>query len=120
MHEKLNPQGRKQVSLQEIKNFLANSLETEKELSKRPDLRDLEGFLSTFVYSVDGYANAKYVIKNIFMDDINALNILQTKVRRNPPAGIQHNGAEVNSQSHRYIKDLLLQLEEKVFVGAAK
>ena len=81
MFDKLNPNKKDQVNLNEIKTFLGDTLELEPELSKRPDLRDIEGFLSTFIYSVDGFANAKNIVKNTFMDDIKALNILQTKVR---------------------------------------
>lgn len=98
------------ISMEKLKNFVidkANELKTHK-ISKR----EMEGFLSSYDYNKDAQTSISEIVKYVFMDDILAASYLHGKKRAIPPL----RESCKSDFDIRRLKDLLLRIEEKMFV----
>ena len=94
-------------------------------INKHLSKRDIEGFLSSFIYNTYGSTNAENIAPLVFTEENYVAKKLNNRTRANPPPP-EVNGDlelyEVNDEhihNHR-IREVLEKLEEKVFNGPAK
>lgn len=94
-------------------------------INKRITKRDVEGFLSAFIYNAYGATNVNSIAPLVFTDDNYVATKLNNRTRGNPPPP-DVNGEleqievkEDEIHNHR-VKDVLKNLEERVFQGPVK
>ena len=92
-----------------------------KHLSKK----DVEGFLSCFIYNAYGQTNVHNVPMLVFTDENYAARMLNHRLRANPPpADVNEHFDKIevsDEQIHNSrVKDVMRQLEDKVFPGPVK
>jgi len=94
-------------------------------INKRLNKKDIEGFLSAFVFNQYGNTARGELSNIVFANDNYISKKLQHRIRGNPPPP-DVNGEldlyEVNEQTtHNYdIENVLKQMEDKIFNGPTK
>ena len=94
-------------------------------ITKKLNKKDIESFLSSFIYNAYGATNANQIANLVFTEDNYVAKTLSSKIRANPPPP-EVNGDldlyEINEDGiHNYrVKDVLQKLEEKIFIGPTK
>lgn len=112
------------INVDQFKDFLTSNLS--KELAeRRVTKRDLEGFMSAFVYNRYGATNINSIAPLVFEKDANTLSLkLATVVRANPPPEFVNEdlgltkpvSLDDNNQAKR-IRDLLQEIEIVSYSG---
>ncbi|CAG9333669.1 unnamed protein product [Blepharisma stoltei] len=103
------------VSQEQLKDFVIAKLK-EKQTFKITK-KELEGFLSSYIYNKDGLALVEDITNNIFMEDTKAAQELHIIKRAVPPYRETKN-YDVNSNGN--VKRLLKDIEEKMFVQGSQ
>lgn len=110
--------------MEDLKNFVLHTLKDDI-ISKKVTKRDVEGFLSSFIYNTYGETDHSGIAKHIFTRENIADSKLNHRVRGNPPPADtmgEFDLYEINEDdihNHR-IKEILTQIEDKVFDGPTK
>ena len=89
-------------------------------IDKKINKRDIEGFLSAFSYNAYGATNVKTISELIFTrDDLITEKLAERKWANPPPSDCnkdyQLEGIEEKSCHNPRIRDILTQIEDKVF-----
>ena len=98
------------ISLDELKDFVVDKLLEKKTI--KITKKELEGFLSSYIYNRDGVTPVEEVAKNIFMEDTKASFELHQIKRSVPPV---REPGELLQESCPRIKQLLEKIEEKFY-----
>jgi len=72
------------TSVEDIKNFVLTTLKDDI-MAKRLSKRDIEGFLSSFIYNTYGETDREKIVNHIFTRDNIGDSKLNHRVRGNPP-----------------------------------
>ena len=112
------------VNVAELKNFVLTTLKDDI-LAKRVTKRDIEGFLSSFIYNGYGETDQGGISNHIFTRDNIADTNLNHRVRGNPPPVDTMGEFDLydisEDQIHNTrIKEVMVQIEDKVFDGPTK
>jgi Ca2+-binding EF-hand superfamily protein len=109
--EELKKRGEKSViSLENLAEFVVDKLQEKKTL--KITKKELEGFLSSYVFNKDGVTPIDEVANNIFMEDTKA-DFELCKIKRAVPPNRDPSTAEYKPSTN--IKKLLLKIEDKFF-----
>lgn len=110
LHEELLKIGKNGViELHQLKQFVIDKLQEKKTL--KVTKKELEGFLSSYIYNNDGVTPIEEVSKNVFMEDTKAsFELYQIK---RPVAPIRDKYEEVKDLEN--IKKVLEKIEEKFY-----
>jgi Ca2+-binding EF-hand superfamily protein len=98
------------ISLTELKDYVIDKLQEKKTM--KITKKELEGFLSSYIYNKDGVTPIDEVAKNIFMEDTKASFELHKFKRAIPPI---REGHEFNPEESAGVKRILKSIEEKFF-----
>lgn len=98
------------ISLDQLKDYVVEKLQDRKTL--KITKKELEGFLSSYVYNKDGVTPIEEVAKNIYMEDTKASYELHKIKRAVPP--IREN-IEFKAERGEGVKRILKCIEEKFF-----
>jgi hypothetical protein len=117
----MKPDTNGNISLDALKGFVLNSCKdamVNKQLAKR----DIEGFLSAFIYNAYGTTDAKQVVPLIFTDENYVSKKLNNRVRANPPPDDINGDLDLyevsDTQIHSTnVKKVMQDIENKVFRG---
>ena len=122
--QNLKPDKNGNVSVDQMKEFVIAHCKNEM-IQKKISKKDIEGFLSAFIYNAYGGTNANNIAPLVFTDENYVAKKLNNRARANPPPADVNGDLdlyEVNEDSihnHR-VKEVLKNLEEKVFQGPVK
>jgi len=112
------------IGLDSLKNFVLSHLKDHM-INKKLSKRDIEGFLSSFVYNTYGETHSDAVANTVFATENVVANNLNHRVRGNPPP-VDTMGDldlydvkedEIHSQR---VQNVMKEIEEKVFDGPTK
>ncbi|CAG9324461.1 unnamed protein product [Blepharisma stoltei] len=103
------------VSQEQLKDFVISKLK-EKQTIKITK-KELEGFLSSYIYNKDGLASVPDITNNIFMEDTKAAQELHIIKRAVPPF---RQTKDFDPCSDTNIKKILKEIEEKMFVQGSQ
>lgn len=98
------------ISLNELKEYVIDKLQEKKTM--KITKKELEGFLSSYIYNKDGVTPVEEVAKNIFMEDTKASFELHRFKRSVPPIRPAHE-FDVNEVDR--VKRILKNIEDKFF-----
>jgi len=111
------------VSLDQLKHFLVAHC-TQEMVQKKITKSDIEGFLSAFVYNAYGFTSAGAIAPLVFTDENYVAKRLNHRTRANPPPedvnGDLYEVLQGDLQLSFKVKQVLQNLEEKVFAGPVK
>ncbi len=111
------------VSIDQLKQFVLETMKDDM-ANKRVTKKDIEGFLSSFIYNNYGATNVDQIPSLIYTENY-IENKLNSRVRANPPP-IDAQGdfdlyyLDDNELHCKRTKDLMSQIEQKVFDGPVK
>lgn len=115
----MKPDKNGNVSVDQLKDFVLAHCKDEM-ISKKLNKKDVEGFLSAFIYNAYGSTNADSIAPLVFTEENYVAKKLNNRTRGNPPPPDVNGDLdlyEVNDDeihNHR-VKEVLQNLEEKVF-----
>lgn len=117
--ENLKPDKNGNVSVDQLKNFVLAHCKDEM-IGKRINKKDVEGFLSAFIYNAYGATNANNIASMVFTDENYVAKKLNNRTRGNPPPPDVNGDLdlyEVNEDEiHNFrVRQVLQNIEEKVF-----
>lgn len=98
------------ISLNSLKDYVIDKLQEKKTM--KITKKELEGFLSSYIYNKDGVTPIEEVAKNIFMEDTKASFELHKFKRSIPPI---READEFEVESAECVKKMLNSIEEKFF-----
>ena len=98
------------ISLEDLKNFVIDKLQQKKTL--KITKKELEGFLSSYIYNKDGVTPIDEVSKNVFMEDTKASFELHQIKRPVAPIREKH---MLKSDRLPSLKRILSDIEEKFY-----
>lgn len=112
------------VTVEQFKHFVLEQCKEEM-LHKKLHKKDIEGFLSAFIYNAYGATNVNQIANLVFTEENYVAKKLNNRVRANPPP------PEVNGELDQYdikeedihtqrVQNVLQQIEQKVFNGPVK
>ena len=106
VNEQLNADKNGNVSVDQFKNFVLEHCKDEMK-NKKVTKRDIEGFLSAFIYNAYGSTNINSIADLVFTKENYVAKKLNNRVRANPPP------PEVNGDLDLYdIKDHEIHTEK--------
>lgn len=120
----MKPDKNGNVSVDDMKQFVIGHCQNEM-VTKKITKQDVEGFLSAFVYNAYGATNASTIAPLVFTDENYVAKKLNGRQRANPPPADINGDLDLYEvtqdgiHNHR-VKDVLKNLEEKVFQGPVK
>ena len=99
------------ISMNQLKDFVLEKVQQQNtvKLSKK----ELEGFLSSYIYNKDTLTPTDEVVEHIFLEDNRAAAALHERKRAIPPV---RETQDLNSEHLGQLKALLKDIEEKMFV----
>lgn len=117
----MKPDKNGNVSVDDLRDFVLKTVENDM-IYRKITKKDVEGFLSAFNYSTYGDTNIDSIAPLIFTEDYEVEKKLAKRVRANaPPDQIGNNlQAIVVSKDdihNNKIRDILVEIEDKVFNG---
>lgn len=112
------------VSVDHLRDFVLSIVEQDL-IEKRLVKRDVEGFLSAFNYNCYGAANIDEISKLVYTGDDEIPDRLAERKRANPPPndvnkGISTEGIESADMHNTRVRNLMNEMEDKVFNGKTK
>lgn len=122
--ENLKPDKNGNVSVDQLKDFVLAHCKDEL-IAKKIHKKDIEGFLSAFIYNSYGSTNADTIAPLVFTEENYVAKKLNNRVRGNPPPPDVNGDLDLYEvqedeiHNHR-VRDVLKNLEEKVFQGPVK
>ena len=100
----------KVISLHVLKDYVIDKLQEKKTV--KITKKELEGFLSSYIYNKDGVTLVEDIVKNIFMEDTKASFELHQIKRSVPPI---REANELIPESCTDVKRILQSIEEKFY-----
>ena len=94
-------------------------------VQKKMEKKDIEGFLSAFIYNTYWSTNVEAIAPLVFTDENYVAKKLNNRTRGNPPPPDVNGDLDLyevgNDDIHNHrVKEVLKNLEEKVFSGPVK
>lgn len=119
--EELKPDKNGNVSVDDLRDFVLKTIEHDM-IHRKITKKDVEGFLSAFNYSTYGDTNIDQIAPLIFTADYEVEKKLAKRVRANPPpdqiaTNLQAIVVSKDDIHNNKIRDLLVEIEDKVFNG---
>ena len=120
----LKPDKNGNVSVDDVKDFFLSVIEKDM-IERKITKKEFEGFMSSFAYNAYGATNIDDVAKTVFTrDDLIQNKLAERKWANPPPEEVNKNIItddikDEDMHCHK-IKNLLSEIEDKVFVGKVK
>lgn len=103
------------ISLNQLKDYVVDKLQEKKTM--KITKKELEGFLSSYIYNKDGVTPVEEVAKNIFMEDTKASFELHKYKRSVPPIRPAH---EFSANEVENVKKILKNIEDKFYTQGSQ
>lgn len=112
------------MSVDALKDFVLAHCKDEL-VAKRLHKKDVESFLSAFIYNSYGSTNAEAIAPLVFTEENYVAKKLNNRIRGNPPPPDVNGDLDLyeiqEEEIHNYrVQEVLKNLEEKVFQGPVK
>lgn len=112
------------ISVDQLKTFVLTCCKDEM-INKHLSKKDIEGFLSAFIYNQYGNTNVKEIVPIVFANENYISKKLQHRIRGNPPPPEVNGDLDLyevtGDEIHNHeVERVLKQMEEKIFDGPIK